>query len=350
MYGYSEYTPLTKEEVLRRVSEKDIFQALFDNVDIVLDRERLYKAPYRNDIHADCWFEEHEGVLCFIDFASTGKKSKTCFDVIMIMYGLSFAQSIQWCNEKFNLGLGNSSTKVKKIVVENDYIEEEKIIKSFKKRTITLLPRKFNYKDKQFWGKYEISSDNLKEDSVVAVEMYRAYSKKGKPFSVRPLDVCYAYTEFPDQRVKIYYPSGNKFNKWITNCNQDDVGSIKHLPKKGELLIISKSYKDCRVLRNLGLNSIWFQNEGMFPNMRIIKDLTKRFKHIVVWFDNDNAGITNSRIAVNYINSISPNKARSIMLPPKLLLENIKDPSDFFFHKGKIELTSFLKEKSIIKN
>jgi hypothetical protein len=349
MYGYNSYILLDKEEVLKRVSEKDIFKALF-NEDIVLNKGKYYTAPYRRDNHADCFFEVYEGVLCFVDFASTGKKSKSCFDVIMQMYNISFSESIAWCNEEFNLGLGNSPTKVKKkLVVENDFIEEETILKSFKKRTITFLPRKFNYKDKHFWGKYEISSNNLIEDKVVPIEIYKAHSKLGKPFSVRPLGVCYAYTDFPEKRVKIYTPYGNKFNKWITDCNQDDVGSINQLREKGDLLVITKSYKDCRVLRNQGIDSIWFQNEGMFPNEKIIKSLGKRFKHIIIWFDNDNGGITNSRIAVQYINSIIPNKAKSIMLPPKLLLENIKDPSDLLCSRGKEELTSFLKLKNIIK-
>lgn len=342
MYGYVKYIPLTSEEVLKRVSQKDIFKALF-NEDIVLDKEKLYTAPYRKDDHADCWFEEFEGKLCFVDFASPGKKSKTCFDVIMLLYGLTFPQSVEWCNSEFKLGLGNSSTKkVKKIIVESNFTQEEEIIKSFKKRTITLLPREFNHKDRQFWGKYEISSLNLIEDKVKAVEMYRAYNRRNEPFTVRPISVCYAYTEFPEGRVKVYTPNSTT-SKWITNCNQDDVGSIEHLKNKGELLIISKSYKDCRVLRNQGLNCIWFQNEGMFPNEKIIRGLTKRFKHILVWFDNDEAGIVNSRILVAYINSIHPNKARSIMLPVNLLPQNIKDPSDLIFHKGVNELTEFLK-------
>ena len=41
---------------------------------------------------------------------------------------------------------------------------------------------------------------------------------------------------------------------------------------------ITKSYKDCRVLRNLGLNSIWLQNEVAIPSRNIFEDLCKRFK------------------------------------------------------------------------
>lgn len=101
-------------------------------------------------------------------------------------------------------------------------------------------------------------------------------------------------------------------------------------------------------MRNLGFNSCWNQAEGMIPSESILKDLCNRFKKIIVWFDNDNAGITNSRFLVEIINSIEPNKAKSVMLPPKLLLEHIKDQSDLYANKGKQSLLDFLILKKLI--
>ena len=86
----------------------------------------------------------------------------------------------------------------------------------------------------------------------------------------------------------------------------------------------------------------------MLPNPTIIKNLCKRFKTIIVWFDNDQAGLANGKVVVDYINSISPKKAKLIFLPPKLLQEKIKDPSDLVAVKGKKELTKFLEEKKLI--
>lgn len=328
------------------MSQQDIFKIVFGaDTEIVEDRD--YKAPYRTDNVPDCYFEWYDGVLYFIDFAAAGRKNLSCFDLIMKKFHVDYIDSMKLINDFYNLGLGDNSTSVKKII-ENDYVEEENIKKSFKKRVITILPRVFRYKDKQFWEKYEITRENLEEDLVVALELYQSTNKYGETFSVRPMKVCYAYTEFPQGKKKIYRPYGGKYEKWFTNCNQNDVGSIKHLPSRGKLLVITKSYKDCRVLRNQGLNAVWFQNEGMIPNTEILTDLCKRFTKIVVWFDNDNAGITNSRILVQLLNSIKSNKARAVMLPPLLLKEEIKDPSDLIHKKGKVSLTSFLKEKKLI--
>ena len=163
---------------------------------------------------------------------------------------------------------------------------------------------------------YEVKS--LIQDKVFPIELYRGLNRKGEYFSIRPFDICYAYTDFPEGKKKIYRPhSPNKEGKWYTDCSQNDVGCIDSLPDEGDLLLITKAYKDCRVIRNQGVFSVWFQNEGMFPSVEIIKNLCKRFKKIIIWFDNDSAGLTNSKLLMDYINSIEPNKASTIVLPPR---------------------------------
>ena len=243
---------------------------------------------------------------------------------------------------------GKKSVAFKVFYDAIDIVEEKKISRTSKERVITIIPRPFNYKDKQFWEKYKISKENLIEDKVLPIELYRGLNRKGEYFSIRPFDICYAYTDFPEGKKKIYRPhSPNKEGKWYTDCSQNDVGCIDSLPDEGDLLLITKAYKDCRVVRNLGVFSIWFQNEGMFPSVKIIKNLCKRFKKIIIWFDNDSAGLTNSKLLMDYINSIEPNKASTVVLPPVLLLEKIKNPSDLIEKKGKEVLVNLLKEKKI---
>jgi hypothetical protein len=348
MYGYKEFIPLTAEEILKRVSEKDVFGIIIKKPIIIDKTGATYVAPYRNDNNPDCYFDEYQGRIYFVDFADIDKRPKNCMKFLMRSLSLDYKNILEYINEYFNLGLGNSTKVAKKIIVENSYNVEDfsKVFK--KKRTITYIPRQFNGKDNAFWRKYEISKQNLIDDGVIPIDLYKSTNRKGEPFTVRPLDIMYAYTDFNEGKIKIYAPRGNKLEKWFTNCNQDDIGSMKHLPDKGELLIISKSYKDCRVIRNQWLNSVWFQNEGMLPNLTIIKNLCKRFKTIVVWFDNDQAGLANGKVVVDYINSIVPKKAKLIFLPPKLLQEKVKDPSDFIAVKGKQELIKFLQEKKLI--
>ena len=196
----------------------------------------------------------------------------------------------------------------------------------------------------KFWSQYEISRQNLEEDKVIPIDLYKSTSRKSEPFVIKPLDIMYAYTDFDNNKVKIYRPYGNKEEKWFTNCTQNDIGNINNLPISGDQLIISKSYKDCRVLRNQGLNVVWFQNEGMIPAPTLLVSLCKRFKSIIVWFDNDEAGKKSAKLVVSHINSLFPGKVKAIHLEGEQ-----KDPSDYLAKKGKKNLLKFLKEKQLIK-
>ena len=114
------------------------------------------------------------------------------------------------------------------------------------------------------------------------------------------------------------------------------------------MLIITKSYKDYRVLKNQGLNVCWFQNEGQVPNRLILEELIKHKSKILVWFDNDTTGIGASNLVKDIINYIKPNLACSVVLDPKLLNVGIKDPSDLLKKKGKKELEIFI-NKNILQ-
>lgn len=343
MYGYNEIISLSPEQILEEVSQEDIFK-LFIKEDIITDKDlATYVAPYRSDSNPDCYFEEYDNRLFFVDFADI-PQSKNCFSFISRCTGLNFLDTLAYIINKLNLGKGNNSKEKSTIQKENKVVEVKKLKKE---RTITYAPRKFNNKDKEFWSQYEISSEQLIEDGVIPIDIYRSISRKGTPFTIKPIDITYAYTDFDNNKIKIYRPFGGKEEKWFTNCSQNDVGSINHLPISGKKLIIQKSYKDCRVLRNQGLNAVWFQNEGMIPNPTILKSLCRRFDQIIVWFDNDDAGLKAARIVANNINSLYPGKVKVIHLDPSYLEEGIKDPSDLIAKKGKQELVKFIKSKNL---
>ena len=114
----------------------------------------------------------------------------------------------------------------------------------------------------------------------------------------------------------------------------------KHLIDVTQLMI-TKSYKDYRVLRNLGVNVTWFQNEGSVPNN--LKKIINGYKDVIIFFDNDYTGLEASEKLVNIIG----NKAREIYLPIPLLEEGIKDASDMYLKKGVDELKLFLTKNKI---
>ena len=326
------YPPLSLKEILNTIREEDIFNIVIKEEINLIDK---YIAPYREDNNPGCYFEEYNGRLYFIDWADFQNVHKDCFNFIGRCYNLDFLGTLKFITNYFKL---NRVGDLKR-----------DIIKTTKKSTVSnkdilIAKRDFNSRDKSFWLPYGITRKQLEEDKVFPITAYSSVSKKGNEFVINCPDIAYAYTDFKGNRIKIYRPTNSEY-KWYTNCTQNDVGNYFNLPDKGDLLIITKSYKDYRVLRNLGLTAVWLQNEGQIPNQLILKDLINRFKEIIVWFDNDPTGLGSSQMINSLLNSIVPNKSKTITLPPILLKQHIKDPSDFIKAFGRKQLEKFINLK-----
>lgn len=338
MYGYYTYIPINTKEILKRVTQEDIFKIVFEDVDL----EKKYKAPYRDDKEAGCWFHYFEDTLYFTDFASN-PINLTCFGFIEKVYNIPFMKALELINTHFKLGLGLSSGEEKEVKYEPVIIKKQHIEK--RPKDILCYLREYEYKDIKFWGQYGISINNLKEDKVYPIKAYRGINRHNKPFLTICNDLAYCYSDFDDNKIKIYRPYNKEF-KWFTNCTNNDIGGLKSV-ECVNYVIITKSYKDCRVLKNLGYNTIWFQNEGQTPSNEILVHLVNLFEKIYIWFDNDTAGMTTGKILYDKINNLKP-IANIILIPPVLFRnQGIKDPSDYYKVLGKERLEEFIKTKII---
>lgn len=320
-------------EIFERYSQEQVFE-LFLKEPIRLDK--FYKAPYRKDNNPGCYFEYYDDKLKFVDFANS-PPSLSCIEVGQLCLNADFTTTLDFIIKHLN---GNQKVNID-FISENN--KKSKIKLNYQMRYIE---RPFSIKDKEFWfDQYGISKSQLIQDKVIPILGYEALNTKtNKPYIINTYDLAYIYTDFESNNSKIYRPH-SKEHKWFTNCNQNDVGNIRNLPEKGDLLIITKSYKDCRVIRNLGFNSIWFQNEGMFPSKSILEDLSKRFNKILVFFDNDSAG-QSAMIRLQMKFTEIDTQVEILFLPPKYLeKENIKDPSDFVKKYGYEKLRSFINSK-----
>jgi len=77
--------------------------------------------------------------------------------------------------------------------------------------------------------------------------------------------------------------------RFITNCGKDDIGGLP-IRRDCDTIVITKSYKDYRVLTNIGLTVIWLQSETLIPKEQLNKILENKSK-VVIIFDNDRVGI-----------------------------------------------------------
>lgn len=331
---------IDKNKLLKYVSEEDIFELVFGFKPVEFE---YTTSPFREDNNAGCWFEikVESNKLMFIDFADD-IKSRDCFSAVQEYFKLSnFYKTVEFIKSKLIDG--------KNIEHTIRHVKPKKFIeKSSKKVKIFINTRDFNIKDKQYWSKYGISKQNLIDDKVFAVKKFKMVNTRKGNFLVRPYDICYAYTDFKSNRIKLYRPFKKGKERFLTNCKLNDIGGLKYLPKTGKQLVISKSYKDYRVLKNQGLNVVWFQNEGMFPSKEILLDLTNRFSNIIVFFDNDKAGIKASIKLTELLNSHKKDISQAVYIPIKFIEESITDPSDLVHKYNEEKLKSFLMYKKVL--
>lgn len=306
---------INKESILSLVSQEEIFEIVFKYKP---EEYEYVCSPLREDSGPGCWFYYHDnGTLYFTDYG--GKRTHSdCFNIIQDYFQLpNFYLTLEFIYK--NLIEGKQITQqVRKQVVEKPKKEGVKLL---------IEARPFNDADKYFWSPYGISKSNLIEDKVFPVKRLFALNTRTGNHAIECNDIAYSYNDFSESRKKIYFPLREGKNRFITNCNKDDVGGINSMCQYSKTLIITKGYKDYRVLKNSGKNVIWFQNEGMIPNETIINKLVK-LNEIIVWFDNDHAGMQASEKIKNHINSIVPGKAKNLWLPERGLSLGIKDPSD----------------------
>jgi 5S rRNA maturation endonuclease (ribonuclease M5) len=350
-YGYKESRLfISKEEILKRISQEDIFKMILGYKPT--EHSYVY-SPFRKDKVPDCYFEWYKDNLYFIDWAEpiTKRRHRDCFNMVQDHFQISFYKSLEIVNSYFKLNLlaGHHDDSEYVVNKKKEIQQRKAIIKSPK--SMPFKARMFNgQEDRDFWQPFQITKSNLIEDNVFPIIWYKVYSKKiGTHIVIRPATRSYLVGNF-NPRVKFYVPDKIGKGKWATNCIQNDIWGYDDLPIRGKQLIISKSYKDYRVLKNQGTTVIAFQNEGMLPSQKILQSLINRFEEIVILFDNDRAGIEAAQKLVDAINEMSPRKSRYIHLETNLLKIKVTDPADYIKKKSREHLCIFLQGNKIKLN
>ena len=266
--------PLTIEYILSKVSEYDIYAGYIGQFKPGL----IYNSPFRKDTNPSfgVFLSKRTGKLLFKDHGSG-----VCGDVIKFVREYT--------------GISNYNEVLQEIVkrlkiTNKTVLKSTKPIES-KETVIGIVRQAFTKIDEQYWGSYHISMPTLEKYNVHSIKYYLCNGiVKGIYKDENPMYAYKVYNNF-----KIYRPLGDKFTKWRNNLTEFDVQGYAQLPKKGNLLIITKSLKDVMVLHEMGYNAVSPSSESTFIPDVVLNDLKKRFKHILLCFDRDIAGVSNMR-------------------------------------------------------
>ena len=308
---------LTTETILEKVSGFEIFEYYYPGIEL----NKPFRSDLRRDSHPSCSIQLWGGCYFYKDFA-TGE-TYTCFQYVMKKFGLNFLNALEKINYDLNLNLTTTPTDVGRKAKPGDIkFEEEKPTR--KKKKITIVTKGFNNEDRAFWQKYGIEIKDLIHFNVYPIS---AYYYCGTRYNTSD-SLSYAYKIF--NSYKIYRPFKLSKNKWRSNTSKRDIQGWQQLPDKGEVLVLTSSLKDIMVLYKMGYPAIALQSESEVPHEDMIKHLKKRFKQIVILYDNDfNAEENWGQIGAEKI--AKEFGLKNLCIPSEY---KSKDPSDLVYNVG----------------
>lgn len=318
------------EDLLSRVSEKEIYEYYLQES---IKENQQYKCPFHKDTNPSLGFKLMPSNMLIHRCFSCGKRGSV-INFVSRLFNISSQEAVRQIYRDLNLSLRgpvSSPITTRKRVESVGFTAEDNTV---------ILPEKqtFNIVDYNYWKQYYISLKTLVEYSISSCK--RVIIKKVKENKL----VLFAeysntnpiYSYEINGKYKIYRPlNPTKYGKWISTTKAEDIQGLRELPKSGELLIITSSMKDLLVLKTLGYSAIALGGEGNRIPAKLLDYLYACFKEILVFYDNDEAGIMYGKKFSSEIGS------EYIYIPQEY---KEKDISDFIARYGIDQTRSLLKE------
>lgn len=299
-------------------------------------KKGLFCSPLRKDNSPTCSFYRNKsGDIIFKDFS--GQFYGNFINVVMFQYDCSYYKALQIIANDFGF------IKRPKLAKNPRPIQESNtVFKDSGPAQIRVEVQDFIDEELQWWGRYGITKEILKK--------FRVYSCK-----TIFLDGSYFTSSTKNQRIfgyyrgkdvngielwRIYFPGRTSF-KFLSNWKASMIQGAKQLEKSGDILVVTKSMKDVMCLYSLGIPAIAPNSETLFLSEAQFDKLKARFKHIVVFYDNDLAGISNMRKIRKKFN------VQCFWIPRRY---GAKDISDFYVKYGRettLQLINEAKERII---
>ena len=319
---------LSKELIEDRVGQETLMSTYYG----VPIKKGLFKATHRSDSKPTVgYYWNNKGRLIVKDFGSD-----FCGDWISVLrykFNCDYYNALKIAANDF--GIIKSSKLVK-----NKIVKPVETLPESKQAIIQVEIRPFQQYELDWWAKFGITEKTLKKFKVFSCKnvwlngnLFHLEQEKQLVFGY------YGGTKDGVELWRIYFP-GRKTFKFVSNWKKNKIQGAHMLPKEeGDLLVITKSMKDVMLLHEFGISAIAPCSENLFLTEKQYYTLKPRFKHCIVLYDGDRAGVSNLRaIKKKYPELICTCIPRN---------RGAKDISDFYKAHGKkktIELINEAKE------
>lgn len=332
-----EYTipeKLSADLILSKVSEESIMQ-FYLGIDI--RSKKLFRSPLRSDKNPTCSiFRNKRGRLIYKDFA-TGQYLD-CWNVVMTKYSCNYYEALKMVANDFGIQHDSTLKRNKGVIKQVPRIEDKEMAK------IQVEVQDFTELELKWWAKYGITKETLEKFRVFSCKhVFLNDNVVAQSQQHCPIFGYYGGKYQGLELWRCYFPKRTSY-RFLTNWPSKKIQGYDQLPKNGKILCITKSMKDTMVLDSLGIPSCSPNSETQFISDTMLDNLKKRFKKIVVLFDNDQTGIT-------FMNKLKKQHPEFIYtwIPRKY---EAKDVSDFYKSYGRNKTIKLINQfiKHLTKN
>lgn len=274
---------ISREDLFRYIPEEDIAFRYVIGFHKIGD---FFKSEFRNEKDPSSKiFVGNQNSLMFKDFGDPNlPKAITLIQYVQYKFGLEYQEAINKIAVDFGVVGGRSGglsiVNVEKGKVKKEYKAPSDLIIKIKKRDWT-------EKDIWYWNQYYIPIEMLERNNIKSISHVFINKYPPTEFTKNHLAFSYDYYWHKDIfRRKIYQPT-SKTHKWRSNVDYTIVQNYPNIPKKGKLLFIQSSYKDCMVMERLGYLAVAPNKEGSWFTKEYWDKLVDRFERIVIYWNND---------------------------------------------------------------
>lgn len=320
--------PLTIKNLYKYVNDYDIFRFYCPGFE---DVGKKFKSPFRSERKPSAViYATSSGNLRFNDFVLPTMDS---IEFVSYYFSLSFVEALKKIALDFKVSglfvVDWGDTPLSTI----NPVRYNKTIQHATDTIIQIRYRKWQQYDIDYWNSFGISLETLKLFNVFPIDYFWINDNR-----IKAEKYAYSYNYYWEDNIyrrKIYQPFSENL-KWVSNGGKIVQGEGV-LPKKGNLLIITKGLKDVMCLYEMGYTAIAPTTEKTLPSKLYIDKQKERFKKIILFLDNDDTGIQMSKK-----HSLDTN-IPYILIPQEYECKDISDFVKKYSLKEGIELVKNLK-------
>ena len=273
---------ITKDFILSKVNQESIMQH-YTGLDV--SSKKLALSPFRIDNHLTVSFYKSKSDILYLhDFATN--EHINCFQAVMKKFGVNYYEALNIIAKDFNLIEGENNIKEQPLIIES--------IKETESAKIQVQIKDYTDKELEWWKQFGISKRTLKKFHVYSLQ--HIFLNGELKFTSSEQCPIYGYYFGKDkngiEKWKIYFPLKENY-RFLNNLSKKVLQGYHQLPKTGELLVITKSMKDLMAMYEFGISAVSPNSETLFVDNKKLEEFKKRFKHILVIYDNDRPGLHN---------------------------------------------------------